>query len=440
MTNENMKNLDFSIIIPVYNAASYLNDCINSVLAQEGIDKEIICIDDGSTDESLDIINEYSRDYENIIVLKQNHKGAGEARNNGLRHAKGKYIAFLDADDFYLDKFALRKLKDMCEKTGLKICCSALSVMENDVVSEFDIFESAIEGDREIDRIDFCDIQNDFYYQAYIFDRSFLSEHNIFFPDYKRYQDPPFLLRALHDARFFCYAPVKLYCYRYGHQDLDIVIKNLVDVMKGIRETLEIAIEGNYRQLIEKIIKRINYDYYEPVLYNISDELLLVLADISRKLTDYDSSYKVEQISFLRDSYKGHLDLMKYSGELRNDVENKWRIITVLNSMVDAFLDNKMETYFADRGIRKVVIYGVGDYGKKLIKMLRKTSMEVVGLIDRKLDEYDGIIVIKPGAPVPECDCLVVSMMNYSDVVDYYRSSLKVPVYALVQILEELNL
>lgn len=92
-----------SIVIPVYNSGRYLRQCLDSVLAQTYPDLEVICVNDGSDDDSPDILNEYSKKDDRIIVLsKENEgKGAASARNLGLSTATGKYIQFLDSDDFF---------------------------------------------------------------------------------------------------------------------------------------------------------------------------------------------------------------------------------------------------------------------------------------------------------------------------------------------------
>lgn len=90
-----------SVIIPVYNAEKYLEKCIGSVMDQTLRDIEIICVDDGSPDSSLEILRRLQMKDDRIKILSQPNGGAGAARNNGLRHAAGKYLSFLDADDFF---------------------------------------------------------------------------------------------------------------------------------------------------------------------------------------------------------------------------------------------------------------------------------------------------------------------------------------------------
>lgn len=94
--------IDFSFIIPVYNAELYIKECIDSVINQRyDLSKiEIILINDGSTDNSYDICREYSTKFNNIVLINQKNKGVSITRNNGLKIAKGKYILFLDSDDF----------------------------------------------------------------------------------------------------------------------------------------------------------------------------------------------------------------------------------------------------------------------------------------------------------------------------------------------------
>lgn len=90
-----------SVIVAIYNAEKYLNQCIDSILNQTLRDIEIICVNDGSTDTSLKIIEEYAEKDKRIVVVNQKNQGAGAARNNGMRHAKGEFLSFLDADDFF---------------------------------------------------------------------------------------------------------------------------------------------------------------------------------------------------------------------------------------------------------------------------------------------------------------------------------------------------
>ena len=101
-----------SVIIPVFNVEQYLEQCLDSVLNQTLREIEVICVDDGSTDSSLDILQEYAARDKRLQIIKQKNKGAGAARNAGLAVAKGEYLHFLDSDDF----FELNMLEEMYNK------------------------------------------------------------------------------------------------------------------------------------------------------------------------------------------------------------------------------------------------------------------------------------------------------------------------------------
>ncbi|WP_319470064.1 glycosyltransferase family 2 protein [uncultured Trichococcus sp.] len=91
-----------SFVVPVYNTEPYLSNCIESIIKQNIFSYEIILVNDGSTDNSLDICNEYARKYINIYVLNQENRGPSAARNAGLMEANGEYVFFIDSDDYYI--------------------------------------------------------------------------------------------------------------------------------------------------------------------------------------------------------------------------------------------------------------------------------------------------------------------------------------------------
>lgn len=104
-----------SIIMPVYNAEKFLAESIGDILEQTYRDYELICVDDGSCDNSFQILEEYSRQEQRISVISQKNRGAGAARNTGMRAAKGKYLLFLDADDRF-ERNMLEKLVHKSEE------------------------------------------------------------------------------------------------------------------------------------------------------------------------------------------------------------------------------------------------------------------------------------------------------------------------------------
>lgn len=112
-----------SVIIPVYNSQDFLKKCLDSVLNQSLDNYEVIVIDDGSTDKSLEIIKSFSNKYSNLTYKSKINEGQAVARNLGIETAKGEYVCFVDSDD-YIDKYMLEKLykKAISEKADIVVC------------------------------------------------------------------------------------------------------------------------------------------------------------------------------------------------------------------------------------------------------------------------------------------------------------------------------
>lgn len=151
-----------SVILPVYNEEKYLEQCLDSICSQTLREIEIICIDDGSVDRSLQILQSYEKQDKRIKVITQQNRYAGTARNHGMKYAVGKYLSFLDSDDYFepdmLEKM-YNKAEDLhsdivicryaehCEKSGkttLKDCSFEDLFFNERVFGEKECFQGAL--------------------------------------------------------------------------------------------------------------------------------------------------------------------------------------------------------------------------------------------------------------------------------------------------------
>ena len=107
-----------SVIIPVFNTEDYLGQCLDSAVNQTLKDIEIICINDGSTDHSPAILEEYQAKDPRVVIISQDNRGLSAARNCGMIKARGKYVYFLDSDD-YVDSETLKRSTELAEKNDL---------------------------------------------------------------------------------------------------------------------------------------------------------------------------------------------------------------------------------------------------------------------------------------------------------------------------------
>lgn len=198
------ENVKISVVMPIYNAADYLKPAIDSVLNQTLTEIELICVDDGSTDASLSILKEYQQKDERVRILTENNAGPSIARNKGLARARGKYVIFLDADDFY-DYTLLEKLYSLAETDKLDIAICKFDIYNNRKAK----FEDNIKSDHgeifheagRVSKNDYPDVIlscTTGYVWNKLFRREFLNEKELVFDSELRvFEDTHFVVNAL---------------------------------------------------------------------------------------------------------------------------------------------------------------------------------------------------------------------------------------------------
>lgn len=211
-----------TIVIPVYNVETYLRECLDSIVSQTFKDFEVICVDDGSTDNSLNILREYADNDDRFILLKQANQGAAVARNYGMSIAKGKYLLFLDSDDVF-SEVLLEKSVAKAEFFNADITIfKAMSFDTNNkikAVMKDGITEYKLGQQKTFSYNDVPDkIFNSFLIPAWnkLFKKSFVVDNNILFQEIKRYNDLFFTNKALILATKIILLDEVLLFYRVG--------------------------------------------------------------------------------------------------------------------------------------------------------------------------------------------------------------------------------
>lgn len=246
-----------SIIIPIYNSRRTLERAIRSAMKQT-VNTEIIVIDDGSTDGSKKIIQKFS---EKIIAIDNRvNIGPGPSRNKGILQARGRYVMFMDADDILPDRNSLDAMVTLCDKTGLKICGSLRESRLRFRTMEDAMYREECANDQEC-FFDYRDTQVDYDYTSYIFDRRFLIDNSILFPDLRRYQDVPFLVNAMIHTGRYCVAPVTGYRYTMRTKPLKYDERMVMDLLKGMLMVLGMAEDNKLVQLRERTMMRLRDQY-----------------------------------------------------------------------------------------------------------------------------------------------------------------------------------
>ena len=120
--------MKLSIIIPVFNGEKYVKECLDHIVCQSFQDYECILIDDGSTDLSAKIIEEYILPYNNFVLVKQNNSGVSVARNEGIKLSRGEYITFIDCDD-YIEESTYKEIFSSIDQLNTDIVCFGMNRM-----------------------------------------------------------------------------------------------------------------------------------------------------------------------------------------------------------------------------------------------------------------------------------------------------------------------
>ena len=249
---------EISVIVPVYNVEDFLCDCLDSIINQTFKDIEIICVNDGSTDRSLEILKDYAIKDSRIRIINQKNQSLGFSRNRGLMEARGKYIYFIDSDD-YIDLTTLEKSYN-----------SAINNNSDIVLFKFASFGSAkkevgfklenIFGDIDYSSFKFTysDIKHHVLNSAYsacvkLYKKEFLdSFDDFYFPEKLYFEDVIFHVKVMLRASVISFIPEELYHYRINESSITNSNKSSFDIFKIINSVEDFLVENDFYCEFEK--------------------------------------------------------------------------------------------------------------------------------------------------------------------------------------------
>ena len=250
-------NIDISIIIPIYNKEEHLALCLKSVISQSLKNIEIICIDDGSTDNSLEIIKKYKIIDNRIIIIHQKNQGSAIARNKGISISKGKFIAFMDSDDCYPNNFTLELMFNNAIQNDVLICGGGKInfAQKKNIIKLFNKSKIYFKENRIIY---YSNYQYQDFFQRFIYNSNFIKKKKLYFPNYLRYQDPPFFIKIMGVAKKFFALKNITYYYRISNKKLFNNERKIIDIYKGIKECLYISKSMNFYNLYYSELSYLN--------------------------------------------------------------------------------------------------------------------------------------------------------------------------------------
>lgn len=205
---------DISVIVPVYNSSKYLEKCLTSLLGQTYGNIEVICIDDGSTDESSQILSRFASEDLRLSVITQDNHGLATARNIGMASARAPYIMFCDSDDWFHPRMCEEMLGHLLEFDADAVTCGICLVFETDTIdkdSAPEYYRMKYSGlmDNSFETLTRTDVSS----CNKIFRRSIIEAYNIRFPDGLHYEDAFFFnaYAAVSKTLFYLKRPYYFY-------------------------------------------------------------------------------------------------------------------------------------------------------------------------------------------------------------------------------------
>lgn len=413
-----------SVIVPVYNVENYIGECLESIISQSLNDIEIICVNDGSTDSSLKILEQYANADARIIVISQDNKGLSEARNVGIEVATGKYICFVDGDDI-ISSGALESIKSTIDE-NVDIQIIAYETAEL-------LYENGLPRDKNKDlyymvKKDYPGIKlgrdlfvelienGDFVESAWLLaiNRTWLNEHNIRFVPEAYFEDSAFSLECYFQAERMIHIKERIYIYRIRRNSImtsEIGYKHGKWRVRQFENCLKyiFAYAKNERE-----VKALSL-YARQIMHNIK-YIYGQLSDDDKDRISSESSLN----SFILES-------------LGLDFSKKYNKNLLLDGML-----RKIEN------AGKVVLYGAGNVGKKLLRLLILLNMDnkIVGYAVSVKQAGKSLVEGKQVKNINEyvgknIDLVIISTCNYhEEMVDLAN---KAGFYNLILVNDEIE-
>jgi glycosyltransferase involved in cell wall biosynthesis len=224
-----------SIIVPIYNKAKFLRQCLESIAKQSFKNIEVICVDDCSSDSSPDIAVEFAQhDGRFRIYRSENHMGAGLARNKGIDMARGEFLQFVDADDV-LPLNAIAKLYRLIESGDVNIARGGVAYFDKKGINS--ITHTNLPPEARLYRFaDEPSLWTPWYHTTYLFSRKMLRQNNIKYPNLADGEDPVFLARALTTADVLSSTKDIVYYYRWEYDKPRTDIWDSITHLELVRE------------------------------------------------------------------------------------------------------------------------------------------------------------------------------------------------------------
>lgn len=349
--------LNVSVVIPIYNAKKYLGECLESLMQQSLQECEFICVDDGSQDDSYRIVEVYMKKDKRFRLIRQENKGLAEARNVGVRDAKGRYIAFLDDDDYFQGKETLKELYNLVgEKQVDFVTFDADCFYESDVLQKTDNRDKYYIRKKEyglypLGRELFCELMenDDFCDGAWVLfvRRDWVLSNNIWFTAGLNPEDTIWSFFCYMRAEKVLHIKRRYYKYRIRSNSLttekpsfDVIYSRIYTV----REILRFALTNSLSEREERAVCK----FVDIILWHIKDKYLQL---------EISEAYRLRELSPLDRLLAGYVNYPVPD-------DSKFNFLIYLRGFKSTLEEAP-----------GIIIYGAGKMGKLVYQYIKKEGL-----------------------------------------------------------------
>ncbi|MUG68378.1 glycosyltransferase [Paenibacillus campinasensis] len=410
-------NYKISVIVPVYNVENYLEACLDSLVLQTLEDIEVIMINDGSTDQSGEIIDKYASRFSNFISVHKENKGLGHTRNCGIKLARGEYIAFLDSDD-YVPSEGYKKLYEAAKYYDADIVLGKAVKFNSMESYEYDPIKGVYECTDYLTNIDIVPqlIHNGIVANK-LHKREFVLNYDICFPESILYEDTFFSLKEYLLSNKTAVIPDTCYYWRIREDKNNLSISQTNSSLINLNDRLKI------NKMCDELIKELNpteivkkhWDFFK------CRNLLASYSLMANKVPLFERQSFVNLLK---------TELKQFNDNILSmlDDELKLRFHAVINGYTESFSDVK-ELLKKKNEINTTSLLTYVNVNNGNIQLLPYDS-KPLELTNQLFDVTESVPIIK-GIDNIEFDCSIISIYGYAfkEFFEYLQDEFKYEVY-----------
>lgn len=393
-----------SVIIPVYNVEKYLDECLDSVINQTEKDIEIICVEDCSTDSSLEILQEYAKKDERIVILRNEvNLGLSITRNKGLDIARGEYILFVDSDDFIELTLIETTLK---YANGVDIVCFNFRECNSDKIGSFThnyAFENKVYSNEEYFETATATYSITVITCNKLYRREFLRENNVEFAPGLLYEDVLFYFYCILNAKQISCIDDMLYVYRARPNSITtkkLTQKNVDDTFWILLKTTEEYLKGSFslqmNLSIERFLRFVGNTYIKRYRQLIGDK-------------------SIENVT--KDELTVHRKLQNIYAPLMAGVSTRIK-----------FTDEQTQKI---KSAENIIVYGAGDFARETINYLDSNDIYIKGIAVSNTEKSRKSLLGTPVSDIKDfinlkdnCIIIIAATSTYSEEIKIYLQEL----------------